>query len=285
MQATNNPLAEVGESVRSVAVNDTNLAYIENGNGKPVVFIHGAISDLRIWHDQVEFFSTSHRAISYSRRGHWPNRQLEDARPYSRSVHAEDLAGFLKALDIDKVHLVGHAFGGAIALLTALKHPELVDSLVLGEPSPFVDLLDDSEISLIAKQKIGFEEAYLLAKGKNADAAIRQYLKTIVGADVLDQLPPAARLAVMDNAPTLAPMLEHYFVSPPLSCGQLTRITVPTLLISGEFSPNIALRSNERLHKCIPNSMDVTLRSVSHGLHIENPDGFNHLVMDFLANN
>lgn len=284
MQAIRDPLTEVNESVKRVPVNGTTLAYIEKGNGEPVVFVHGAITDLRIWLNQVDFFSNSYRAISYSRRGHWPDHQIEDARPYSRSVHAEDLAGFLKALDLGKVHLVGHSFGGAIALLTALQHPELVRSLVLGEPSPFVDLLDDSEVNLITKQKVGFEEAYLLAKGRNADAAIRQFLKTIVGADVLDQLPPAARVAVMENAPTLAPMLERYFVSPPLSCGQLKSVTAPTLLIAGEFSPTIAVRSNGRLNNCLPNSAEATLYSVSHGLHIESPDEFNQLVSDFLAN-
>ena len=282
MQALRDPLTEVNESVKRVPVNGTTLSYIEKGNGEPVVFVHGAISDLRIWLNQVDFFSNSYRAISYSRRGHWPDQQVEDGPPYSRSVHAEDLAGFLKALDLGKVHLVGHSFGGAIALLTALQHPELVASLVLGEPSPFVDLLDDSEINLISKQRVGFEEAYLLAKGGNSEAAIRQFLKTIVGADVLDQLPPAARVAVIDNASTLAPMLERYFVSPPLSCGQLSSVTAPTLLISGEFSPTIAVRSNGRLNNCLPNSADATMHSVSHGLHIESPDGFNQLVLDFL---
>lgn len=269
-------------SVKRVPVNGTTLAYTEKGYGEPVVFVHGAISDMRIWLNQVESFSKSYRAISYSRRGHCPDRHSGDDRPYSRSLHAEDLAGFLNALDLKKVHLVGHSFGGAIALLTALRHPDLVASLVLGEPSPIVELFDDSEMKLVSKQKVGFEEAYLLAKGNNLEAAVRQFLKTIVGADVLDQLPPAARDTVMDNAPTLAPMLERYFDSPPLSCEQIGRVTSPTLLISGEFSPTIALRTNERLQDCLPNSEAVTLDSVSHGLHIESSDGFNQLVLDFL---
>jgi non-heme chloroperoxidase len=78
-------------------------------------------------------------------------------------------------------------------------------------------------------------------------------------------------------------MLEHYFVSPPLSCEHIRRVTAPTLLISGEISPTLAVRNNERLHNCLPNSEEATLHSVSHGLHIENPDGFNHLVLSFLA--
>ena len=272
------------KSIRHVSVDGTALAYIDKGKGDPVVFVHGAISDLRVWQSQVEFFSKRYRVISYSRRGHCPNQPIVGDLPYSRSLHAEDLAGFLNALDLKKVHLVGHSFGGAIALLTALEYPHLVGSLVLGEPSPFIDLFDDSEMKLISKLKVGFEEAYLLAKGKNFEGAIRHFLTTTVGADVLDQLPQTARIAAMENASTLAPMLEHYFVSPPLTCDKLKRVIVPVLLISGEFSPTIAVRTNERLQDCLPNSEEVTLHSVSHGLHNENPDGFNHLVQKFLAN-
>lgn len=284
MQGTKDSLSVGNTSVRRVPVNDTTLAYIEKGDGEPVVFVHGAISDLRIWLDQVECFSSCYRAISYSRRRHWPDQRVKDVRPYSRSVHAQDLAGFLNALDLKKVHLVGHSFGGAIALLTALQYPELVGSLILGEPSPFLGLFEESEVDLISRQKLGFDEAYLLAQRGNAEGAIRQFLKIIVGADVLDQLPPTARAVVMDNASTLAPMLEHYFVSPPVSSERLANVRVPTLLISGEFSPRIALLSNERLHSCLPNSEEVILYSVSHGLHIENPAAFNQVALDFLSN-
>ncbi len=284
MQATKNLGTEPGGAVKRVPVNGTILSYIEKGNGKPVVFVHGAVSDLRIWLNQVESFSGSYRAISYSRRGHWPNPPDTNGLPYSRGAHAEDLAGFLNALGLKNVHLVGHSFGGAIALLTALQFPDLVGSLVLGEPSPFIELFDASDMKLISKLKVGFEEALLLAKGENFEGAVRHFLTTTVGADLLDQLPPIARVAAMDNASTLAPMLEHYFVSPQISCDEIGRVTIPTLLISGEFSPTIAIRTNERLHDCLPNSEEKTLHSISHGLHIENSDGFNNLVAEFLAN-
>jgi len=278
-------LLKVGDiPVKHVLVNDTSLAFIEKGNGKPVVFVHGAISDLRIWLEQVESFSHHYRAISYSRGTHWPAEQVKVDRPYTLSLHTRELIGFLGALNLKKVHLVGHSFGGAIALHTALEHPELVESLVLAEPGPILALFGVSEVDLIAKQKIGFDEALLLAQRWSAEAAIRQFLKVIVGADVLDQLRPLTRSVALDNAPTLAPMLEHYFVSPPVKSEQLGKVKAPTLLISGEFSPKIGLLTNERLHNVLPNSEEVILYSVSHGLHIENPAAFSQVVLDFLAN-
>ena len=131
--------------VKQVEVNGTNLAYIERGTGAPVVFIHGAVSDFRTWLDQFEAFSENFRAISYSRRYHQPNEKADKIEDYSRALHTNDLIGFLKALKLEKAHLVGHSYGAAIALLAALQQPELVGSLVLGEPSPFPELLDEED--------------------------------------------------------------------------------------------------------------------------------------------
>ena len=272
------------QAIRSMPVEGASLAYIEQGSGVPVVFVHGAITDLRIWLDQVGHFSDRYRAISYSRRTHWP-AQHKDApeSPYMRSLHAKDLIGFLDGLRLKRVHLVGHSFGGSIALLVALERPDLVATLVLGEPSPFLGLFDESDVGPLSKQRLGFDEAILIARGGNLEGAVRQYLKVIVGADVLDQLSNAARRIVLDNSSTLVPMLEHYYESPAISREGLTKTKIPTLLISGEFSPRLGLISNGKLQNCLPNSTEAVLYSTSHGLHIENPSGFDHVVLKFLA--
>jgi non-heme chloroperoxidase len=284
MQATKD-LFEIGNlPLKFQPVDGTSLGYIEKGDGDAVVFVHGALTDLRIWLDQVELFSHKFRAISYSRRCHWPAGHPEHPRPYSRSLHAKDLIDFLDALDIKKAHLVGHSYGGAVALLAAIERPELISSLTLGEPSPFLGLFDASEADLISGQKIGFDEARLLGQIGRPDAAIRKFLSVIVGADVLDQLTPIVRSIILENASTLLPMLEHYYDSSPVSCDRLKKMkmTAHTLLVRGELSPRLALISNNKLSDCLPNSRESILRSTSHGLHIEDPAAFNRVVLDFL---
>jgi len=270
-------------ALRTMSVAGASLSYIEQGRGVPVVFVHGAITDLRIWRDHVEQFSEKYRAIAYSRRTHWPaeGRGIADG-PYLRSVHAGDLINFLDGLRLKQVHLVGHSFGGSVALLVARERPDLVASLALGEPSPFLGLFDESDVGSLSKQKLGFDEAVLLARRGNVEAAIRQYLKVIVGADVLDQLSNTTKEIVLDNASTLVPMLEHYYESPPMNSESLSKINVPTLLISGEFSPRLGLINNAKLQSCLPNATEAVLYATSHGLHIENPGGFDHVVLNFL---
>ncbi|HKP70903.1 MAG TPA: alpha/beta hydrolase, partial [Pyrinomonadaceae bacterium] len=129
---------------------------------------------------------------------------------------------------------------------------------------------------------IGFDEARLLARLGNADASIRKFLSVTVGADVLDQLPPAARSVVIENISTLLPTLEHYYESPPVACEHLRRVTLPVLLMRGELSPRLALVGNTKLSECLPNSSEAVLDSTSHGLHIENPTEFGRVVLNFL---
>jgi pimeloyl-ACP methyl ester carboxylesterase len=282
MQASRDILSVEDLLVKFQPVNGTTLGYIEKGEGDAIVFVHGAVCDLRIWLDQVELFSQNYRAISYSRRSHWPAAHHPANSGYLRTEHARDLICFLEALHLKKAHVVGHSFGAAVALLAAIERPDLIRTLTLGEPSPFLGLFDESELDLISRQKIGFDEARVLARSGQATDAVRKFLSVIVGADVLDQLPPTAKSVVSDNASTLSPMLEHYFESPSLDCDHLNRITFPTLLISGEFSPRLALLGNRRLNDCLPNSHEVILPSISHGLHIEDPKSFSRVVKDFI---
>ena len=63
-------------ATKTVTVNGTTLAYREQGEGEPVVFVHGGISDLRTWEQQLPTVGRSYRAITYSRRYARPNADL-----------------------------------------------------------------------------------------------------------------------------------------------------------------------------------------------------------------
>jgi pimeloyl-ACP methyl ester carboxylesterase len=122
------------EGAKTVAVNGTTLAYREHGDGEPVVFVHGDLSDLRTWTPQLEGIGASHRAVAYSRRYARPNEDIPPGTDNQMLPHVEDLAAFLRAIDAVPAHLTGNSWGAFICLLTAIRHPELVRTLVLEEP-------------------------------------------------------------------------------------------------------------------------------------------------------
>src|SRR5215831_12658775 len=122
------------QAPRKVAISDgVELHYVERGKGVPVLFIHGTLGDYSVWDGQLGPFAERYRVVAYSRRYNYPN--TNKLRPqHSAVVEAEDLAAFIKKLDLGKVHVVGHSYGGYAALFLAARHPELVRTLTLAEP-------------------------------------------------------------------------------------------------------------------------------------------------------
>lgn len=277
--------SEVKLHTKQIRVNGTNLSYIERGAGEPVVFIHCEVTDYRTWLEQFEFFSRHYRAICYSRRYHSPNIQANGNPDYSQASHTGDLISFLEALNLGKAHLIGHSYGASIALSAAIKRSDLVGSLVLAEPLPIPNILNGTGLDLFLKQKAGFDEAVRLAQNKNKEEAVRQFLHVCFGVDVWGLLPEERRELVLENASILEPMLRAYYELPNLSCKQLKKVHIPTVLVAGEISTKMARLNNEMINRCLPNSEIAILRSASHGLQMENPEGFNKLVLSFLVKN
>src|SRR5579884_527906 len=119
--------------------NGIRLHYAESGNGPPFIFVHGSISDYTYWLDQLGPFSEHYRTIIYSRRYNYPNRNT--ARPgYSAITDADDLAALITKLHLGKATIIGHSYGAYTALFLAVRHPELINAVVLAE-APAVPLL------------------------------------------------------------------------------------------------------------------------------------------------
>ena len=120
--------------VKVVRVGDVELHYVEQGTGVPVIFVHGSVDDYRTFEPQLEPLSKRYRVISYSRRYNFPNARRVPSGNHSALVEADDLAKLLNALGAYPAHVVGHSYGAYTALILAMKHPELVRSVVLAEP-------------------------------------------------------------------------------------------------------------------------------------------------------
>src|SRR2546423_735588 len=100
------------------------------GGGVPVVFLHAATGSSRVWESQIPAFSASgYRVIAYDRRG-WGRTVIDPAGPQP-GTGADDLLGLLNFLKVERVHLVGTAAGGFVALDFALSFPERLRSLVI----------------------------------------------------------------------------------------------------------------------------------------------------------
>src|ERR1035437_10752453 len=103
--------------------------YLDSGNGPAVLFIHGLTGSHRSWAQLVEKLNTDHRVVAPDLFGHGASEKLMG--DYSLGAHAATLRDLLDRLDIDQVTLVGHSFGGGIAMQLCSLFPERVERLVL----------------------------------------------------------------------------------------------------------------------------------------------------------
>ncbi len=103
------------------------------GEGEPVLFVHGAVGDYRKWDGLWEDVAAGHRFIAYTQRWFGTTAWPED-KPYARDVQDDDLVAILQALG-EPVHLVGLSNGGPVVLRAALRVPDLVQSVVVYEPT------------------------------------------------------------------------------------------------------------------------------------------------------
>jgi pimeloyl-ACP methyl ester carboxylesterase len=270
-------------------IGGTQLHYIQQGKGQSVIFVHGAINDYRSWQFQIEPFSRKYCTISYSRRFAYPNMSTGDARKDNTiEGSASDLAELIRKLDLAPAFVVGHSSGAFAALYCAYKNPDLIKSLVLGEP-PVLPLLEKSHLESDVKLLQEFrdnarkpaEEAF--DRGED-ERAVRIFLDGVMGKrNFFDLIPAQVRQIIMDNAKSLQGEIEKGMPSS-FSINDVKKISTPSLLVKGEFSARFLLRITEILSENMPNSEQATIPGVTHDLgRMTKAEIFNTKVMEFLA--
>jgi pimeloyl-ACP methyl ester carboxylesterase len=185
-----------GSDIRPVEVNQTTLHYFECGEGEPIVFVHGTFGDLNVFRTQAQTFSTRFRVISYSRRYHPPNAPPRAQDVYALRAHVADLGALVKELKATPAHLVASSYGAYIALALAVDHPELVRSLVLGEP-PVLPLLARTSVGKDVQQSWMtrvIEPSRKAFEGGSLEDGVRAFMDGICGnPGCFDKFPQARR--------------------------------------------------------------------------------------------
>jgi pimeloyl-ACP methyl ester carboxylesterase len=281
-----------------ININGSNFEYVEIGDGTPIVFVHGSISDYRVWKGQMEPFAIKYRVIAYSRRYHYPNEWKGDGSDYSIGLHAQDLVALIKELNIGKVNLIGNSYGAFISLMTAINNPDLVKTLVLNEP-PVLPLLvsnPDNPFHILslfirdfstAKNFLNFglrhmKPAMKALKNNQLEEGVQLFASGVLGKGGYEKLSDTVRASLMDNAQELKVELLG-FGFPPFPKDEAAKMTIPTLFVFGKNSPKFLHSISDLLLNILPNSEKVVIPNASHLTHGENPVGYNKKVLEFLS--
>lgn len=223
---------------------DIQLHYTEQGNGQPLILLHGNGEDSSYFVHQIDLFSKSYRVIAIDTRGH--GKSPRGDKPFTIKQFAEDLYDFMNEKSITKANILGFSDGGNIALTFALKYPERVEKLILNGANLYPS-------GVKPRYQWPIIACYHIAKlfaNKSEDAMHNTEL-----------------LGLMVNEPNIEP-------------SDLAKLTMPILVIAG--TKDMIKESHTKLiYKSLPNAQ-LSIIEGSHFIANKNPKTFNAAVEKFL---
>jgi pimeloyl-ACP methyl ester carboxylesterase len=264
------------------------LYYEETGpqranRGTPVIFVHEFAGDHRSWEPQMRHFGQRYRAIAFNARGYPPSDVPEDAGAYSQNRATDDIAAVLDHLGIARAHVVGLSMGGFATLHFGFRHAARALSLsVCG-----CGYGADPDKREAFREEGANTVAFIRAHGMRAFAERYAFGPTRVQfqnkdprgfAEFLAQLAEHSavgsantQLGVQRERPSL-----HDLVA------EMQALSVPTLIVTGDedwpcLAPGLLMKRH------IETAGLVVMANCGHGINLEDPDGFNRIIGDFLV--
>lgn len=269
-----------------INVNGVDLNYVDTGEGTPVVFVHGAISDHRVWSPLQEIVSKTHRYVAYDQRyfgtGNWPD---EDAENFSADTHAADLVALIEELGAGPAHVVTWSYSGDVATRAALQRPDLFLSIVHYEPA-IASLIEGLPGAAQATRRAfaGFGPAMSAIKeGRTEDSALR-FLDAVfdLPEGSAENEPAPWPTIWRDNGRTVPPYLKAP-AGKIVTCELVATLRVPTLIVQGAKTFTRYSMMAEQLGLCQPNTVVMTLADVNHDGPYRKPQEFAAMVIDFIS--
>ena len=261
----------------TVQINDIEAFYEQRGDGPPIGFIHGALSDHTAAEQQLEAFCDAYTAIAYDVRGHGKTANPRNA-SYSIDRLAEDLHEFVNARGLDRPVLCGVSMGGMITQVYASRYPEQLGGLVLADTftPAFLGRRDRVERTVLMTALIGLVRLV----GYDRSKALLAWFGRKLEGDTTTSL----RAEAFPDMDTVAAVNAFQAV---LSFHNtdidLASITVPTLILYGEHESSVIRRHVPTLAAGIPDATVQEVPNAGHASPWDNPEFFNGAIRDFIA--
>ncbi|WP_327033791.1 alpha/beta hydrolase [Micromonospora ureilytica] len=265
--------------MHKITVNGASIAYDEAGTGSPVVLLHAGIADRRMWRGQVSALAARHRVIVPDLRGYGDSEL-----PPAPFTHHDDVAGLLDALDLPRASLVGCSFGGAVAIDTALAHPDRVSALALFDTAVsgnewsdeandlWDDLVGEVDPDDFVAGAAGEVRFWVVGPGRQPEDVDPEL---VAFAQEMDQRALAAELALG--------AVEVGELTPP-AIGRLGELKIPVLVTAGAADVPDISRLADRIATEVPGAVRLPdVPDAAHLLPLERPEPVNAALLAFLS--
>ncbi|GIW72778.1 MAG: alpha/beta hydrolase [Planctomycetota bacterium] len=257
--------------------NGIRLHYVQEGSGPDLLLIMGLGASHLAWEPLVELLRPHFRLTRFDNRGTGLSDQ--PAGPYTMAELADDAAGLLTALGIERAHVFGVSMGGMIAQHLALRHPERLERLVLGCTSaggPHAVLPEPWALAILTRPRAG----------RSVEEYVREAVPILFAPGFAEAHPEvieavcrrAAALPTPDAGvqSQLAAIMDHDVSA------RLGEIAAPTLVVTGELDVLVPPANSELLARGIPGARLLVLPGVAHAFIQEAPEASAELLRAFL---
>jgi esterase len=274
----------MGPEDRYLEVNGVRLHYLEWGEPdfETLLFLHGFMGHAHVWDHVAPTFAERYRVLALDQRGHGESDWANDA-SYTISDHYVDLCGFIEALDLSGLNVIGHSMGGRNALFYAacssagrVKRLILVDARPGNNPEASKAIKDfvltlPLRIHVVDEAAAVFKRLYPHLTEEFCRHVVRYGFKEAEDGTLIPRHDVRMnRLSEQSNfeAEDLWPFLGN--------------IASPTMVIRGENSSFLSRAEAERMSLCIPRGRFQEISCSTHLPAQENPEAFIEAVLRFL---
>jgi pimeloyl-ACP methyl ester carboxylesterase len=265
--------------MQTFRVNGYDMAYLEVGQGQPLVCVHGTLGDFRTWYSVIGPLSKKHRVISVSLRHFYPENWNGLSDDYRMAQHVADVIAFIEQVNPKPVDLMGHSRGGHICFRVAQARPDLLRKLILAEPGGDLDAsIDPTAPPSILTRMAEYSER---VRGGDIEGTLQNFVDGIDGEGSWARLPAAAKQQLRDNISTLIGQVHED--RKPFLKADAERIRTPTLFIGGADTKGSLAVVHRALAQNVAGSKTALIDGSKHWMFEQAPEDYCQVVMDFLA--
>jgi 2-succinyl-6-hydroxy-2,4-cyclohexadiene-1-carboxylate synthase len=251
------------------------------GEGPPLLLLHGFTGSLKTWKPFLPVLTKTHKVIAVDIIGHGSSHSPNDSTRYTMENVSADLLLLLNKLNIEKVRILGYSMGGRLALFFACTYPEHIDKLILESSSPGLETKDERiarvrQDEALAEFIVDNPIEVFIERWENIP--LFQSQKALAD-NVQDKL---TKERLNNHTVGLANSLRGMGTGvQPSLWNKLSSLQVPVLLIVGEQDEKFCIIA-EKMRKLLPNAQIKKISQTGHAIHLESPQTFVTIVLDYL---
>lgn len=260
------------------SIQEKNLFFKEAGQGETIIFVHGSQEDYRVFMPQLDQLKKDFRVITYSRRYNYPNNnEYKEGTPFNPFTEASDLERLTNEIGVDKFHIVGHSYGGLVAIAYANNHQDKLKSMIVSEP-PMLNLEGCEESLRITNERL-IEKVNAAFKTNDSTLVMKSIFEFFVGKDIQNEVPPEVLNALKANLTEMKALVSSENPFPNLK----TDFDIPMMIFTSEYTMPFLKCTNEALIDNIPNAKHVHISDASHDMWMSHPEIMADHVRNFIS--